>query len=147
MWHVESSLRHAGSSVVAHRLSSCAGVSGPAGCGVLVPGSGIEPRSPALEGGFLATGPPGKPLGCCCAQVAGLAGFLVICEPLLPVHSVQVSARVSVSISLFHEAVPISLLLFFFSALLCLTLFLAIHFHVFPFKNPPKDSIFIGDIY
>ena len=26
------------------------------------PGSGIEPVSPALQGGFLTTGPPGKPL-------------------------------------------------------------------------------------
>ena len=30
-------------------------------CGILVPPPGIEPTSPALEGGFLTTGPPGKP--------------------------------------------------------------------------------------
>ena len=30
--------------------------------GILVPRPGIEPMSPALEGGFLTTGPPGKSL-------------------------------------------------------------------------------------
>ena len=29
-------------------------------CGILVPRSAIEPASPALEGGLLTTGPPGK---------------------------------------------------------------------------------------
>ena len=29
-------------------------------CGILVPRSGIKPASPALEGRFLTTGPPGK---------------------------------------------------------------------------------------
>ena len=29
-------------------------------CGILVPGPGIKPMSPALQGGFLTTGPPGK---------------------------------------------------------------------------------------
>ena len=33
-----------------------------AACGILVPRPGIEPASPALEGGFLTTGPPGKSL-------------------------------------------------------------------------------------
>ena len=33
----------------------------PAACGILVPRPGIEPASPAWEGGFLTTGPPGKP--------------------------------------------------------------------------------------
>ena len=40
--------------VVAGRLSC------PNPCGILVPWSGAEPQSPALEGGFLATEPPGK---------------------------------------------------------------------------------------
>ena len=31
-------------------------------CGILVPQPGIKPMSPALEGQFLATGPPGKSL-------------------------------------------------------------------------------------
>ena len=67
-------LRHAGSLVVTHRLSSCGtraaehagsvvavhGLSCPTACGILVPRPGIEPASPALEGGFLTTGPPGK---------------------------------------------------------------------------------------
>ena len=35
----------------------------PAACGILVPWPRIEPSSPALEGRFLTTGPPGKSLG------------------------------------------------------------------------------------
>ena len=67
-------LRHAG--FRAHGLSSCGtwalehvgsvvaacGLSWPVECGILVPRPGIEPASPALEGGFLTTGPPGKSL-------------------------------------------------------------------------------------
>ena len=34
----------------------------PMACGVLVLQPGIEPSSPALEDGFLTTGPPGKSL-------------------------------------------------------------------------------------
>ena len=30
------------------------------GSGISAPGPGIEPASPALQGGFLTTGPPGK---------------------------------------------------------------------------------------
>ena len=33
----------------------------PKVCGVLAPQSGIERSPPALEGGVLTTGPPGKP--------------------------------------------------------------------------------------
>ena len=47
-------LRRASSVVVACRLSC------PTGCGILVLRPGIEPASPALEGGFFITGPPGK---------------------------------------------------------------------------------------
>ena len=47
----------AGSVVVARRHSSC-GMR--AACRILVPQPGIEPTSPALEGGFPATGPSGK---------------------------------------------------------------------------------------
>ena len=32
-------------------------------CGILVPQPGIQPACPALEGGFLTTGPPGKSPG------------------------------------------------------------------------------------
>ena len=50
------------------RLSSCGvgsvvavrGLSCLATCGILVPPPGIGPTSPALEGGFLTTGPPGQ---------------------------------------------------------------------------------------
>ena len=47
------------------RASSVAVVCGPScpvACGILVPLPGIEPASPALEGGFFTTGPPGKSL-------------------------------------------------------------------------------------
>ena len=50
------SLRHVSSVVVVHRLSC------PTVCGILVPQPGIEPVSPALEGGFFTSGPPGKSL-------------------------------------------------------------------------------------
>ena len=45
----------AGSGVVAHHWLSCFEA-----CGLLVPGAGIEPKSPALAGGFLTTRPRGK---------------------------------------------------------------------------------------
>ena len=47
---------HVGSVVVARGL----GLSCPTACGILVPSPEVEPVSPALEGGFLTTGPPGK---------------------------------------------------------------------------------------
>ena len=61
------------------RLSSCGacvldlahGLSCPVACGILVPRSVIEPASPALEGGFLTTGPPGK------SQMYGFNGLFV----------------------------------------------------------------------
>ena len=43
-------------------VTAC-GLSCPVACGILVPRPGIEPASPALEGGFLTTGPPGKSPG------------------------------------------------------------------------------------
>ena len=46
----------AGSVVVARGLSC------PLAHGILVPQPAIEPGSPALEAGFLTTGPPGKSL-------------------------------------------------------------------------------------
>ena len=50
------SLRRVSSVVVAHGLSC------PSPCGILVPQPGIKPTSPALEGWFYTTGPPGKSL-------------------------------------------------------------------------------------
>ena len=49
--------------VVAHALPGCmqpAGLSCSVACGNLVPQPGIEPTSPASQGGFLTTGPPEK---------------------------------------------------------------------------------------
>ena len=49
-------LQHAGSAVAVHQLSS------PMVCGILVPGPGIEPLTPALAIGFLTTEPARKSL-------------------------------------------------------------------------------------
>ena len=55
LWHMdERAPEHAGS-VVAVQGLRCLGA-----CGILVPHPGIEPSSPALEDGFLSTGPLGK---------------------------------------------------------------------------------------
>ena len=54
---VERRLWSARASVVVVHGLSC-----HAACWVLVPWPGIEPISPALQGGFLITGPLGKPL-------------------------------------------------------------------------------------
>ena len=43
-----------------HPIVVACGLSCPTACGILVPGPGLEPASPALEGGFSSTGPPGK---------------------------------------------------------------------------------------
>ena len=43
-------------------LVGACGLSCPAACEILVLWPGIKPGSPALEGEFLTTGPPGKPL-------------------------------------------------------------------------------------
>ena len=59
------------------------GLSCPSACGILVPQPGIEPASPALEGGFLTTGPPGKSVSSvfyskmfCCPQLGNLCTFI-----------------------------------------------------------------------
>lgn len=41
----------------------------PSACGILVPRPGVEAVSPALEGGFSTTGPPGKLPGLDCLQL------------------------------------------------------------------------------
>ena len=63
-WYVH----HAGSRAGAHRLElrrvglavAVCGFSYPKARGALVLWPGIKPMSPALQGGFLTTGPPGK---------------------------------------------------------------------------------------
>ena len=50
------SCRRGWTAVVAPHRLSC-----PEACGILIPGPGIEPVSPALQGGFLTTGLSGKP--------------------------------------------------------------------------------------
>ena len=51
---IRSLLRCRNLSLVAYGLSC------PIACGTIVPRPEIEPASPALENGFLSTGPPGK---------------------------------------------------------------------------------------
>ena len=41
-------------------LAMARGLSGPTACVILVPRTGREPMSPALEGGFSIAGPPRK---------------------------------------------------------------------------------------
>ena len=48
------SLWYMGSLVLVHGLSC------PMICGILVPQPGLKPTCPALQGGFLTSGPPGK---------------------------------------------------------------------------------------
>ena len=60
---VDSSLQRV-NSLLQHRLSLVVtrGLSCPAACGILVPRPGAKPpTSPALQAGFLTTGPPGRP--------------------------------------------------------------------------------------
>ena len=57
------------------RLSSC-GLSHSVACGILVPQPGIEPMSPALQGGFLTTGPPGRSLLCFIEKLCHEVGFI-----------------------------------------------------------------------
>ena len=45
------------------------GLSCPTACGILVSQPGIEPTFPALAGGFLTPGPPGKSL--CAILISG----------------------------------------------------------------------------
>ena len=66
-----SPLRHVGDFIVEHKFSSCGAqasvvavlrLSCSTARGILVPQPSIELMSPALQGEFLTTGPPGKPL-------------------------------------------------------------------------------------
>ena len=69
MYHVGSLLNHAGYLDWGHRRSSCSAVgsvvvsfrlSCSTACGILAPRPEIKPTSPALEGRFFTSGPPGK---------------------------------------------------------------------------------------
>ena len=69
LWHGTQLVSSCGSWAPELRLSSCGvadslvlglRLSCPEACGILVPQPRIKPASPALEGGFLTTGPPGK---------------------------------------------------------------------------------------
>ena len=80
LWPMGALLHHVGSSVAVHGLSNCSmwvlvsagsvaavcGLSYYAACKILAPLPGIEPLSPALQGGFLTTGTPEKSLESFC---------------------------------------------------------------------------------
>ena len=85
-----------GSLVVARGLSC------PEACGILVPWPGIEPTSPALEGGFLTTGPSGKSLP---------FNFVLILSSLLPFLSLPFSPQFFLLLCLL--AIFLRLLFFF----------------------------------
>ena len=77
------------------------GLSCPAACGILVSRSGIELASPALEGGFFTTGPPGKSL---CFFISLLR------TPLLSISTPKVCCFLyydwlNVSYSLVHDCI------------------------------------------
>ena len=59
---VARGLSSCGSRAVESRLSSCGARAQLLRSMWDLPGPGLEPVSPALAGGFLATAPPGKPL-------------------------------------------------------------------------------------
>ena len=58
------------------------------GCGILVATPGIKPMTPALEGGFLITGPPGKSL----AQFYFRPSLLLCVSPVTDRNSLPLSA-------------------------------------------------------
>ena len=67
LWHTGSSLHHERSFVYTDSLVVVPGFSSMAlrlscfmPCRILVPQPGLEPMSPALQGGFLTIGPPGN---------------------------------------------------------------------------------------
>ena len=85
MWDL--SLQHMGS------LVEACGLSFSNACGILVPWPGIKPTSPASEGGFLTTGPPGKSLQLFLESLSlspSIVHFPVFCLPafwvLIPGH-------------------------------------------------------------
>ena len=75
--------------VEAHRLSC------PVACGILIPGPGIEPMSPALAGRFLTTGPPGKSLQPHCYTIGDFDRGILLLSKLKTDSSKQVLAWIS----------------------------------------------------
>ena len=71
---IGSQLPHTGSFPAVSLVVVC-GLSCPLACGILVPRPGIELMSPALEGRFLTTAPPGKSL-CYSFEAQTLVMFL-----------------------------------------------------------------------
>jgi len=56
-----------------------------------LPGSGIEPVSPALAGGFSTTEPPGKPL--IQSSLSNLLSTCCLCDPDVKVEGMTVKDR------------------------------------------------------
>ena len=65
----------------------------PTACGVFWDQAGIEPVSPALAGGFLTTGPPGKPWLLCVYACCGWVSTLLSLRRYLESQDDSVSHR------------------------------------------------------
>ena len=63
----------------------------PEACGILTPQSGIELMPPALEGGVLTTGPPGKSLHCSFALSYNVVFIPAVYTAVFPLLKVAVS--------------------------------------------------------
>ena len=76
-------LRRSGFSLIVARRLSC-----PAACGILVAQPGLEPASPALEGGFLTTAPPGE------SPILIFIFIFIICSCVFPINTLRARTRV-----------------------------------------------------
>ena len=102
---IAQSSRHVGSGIVGPGLSCSTA------CGVLVPRPEIELTPPALAGGRLITGPPGKPLElglgpklcvsvCVCLTAAkSLQSCLTLCGPVPGILQARTLERVAIAFS------------------------------------------------
>ena len=81
-------------------------------CGILVPRPGIEPMSPALEGGFLTAGPPGKSPKCSSywkdsVYVQSVQKHWIMKIPLPAMHQLYCNNKMIIK----HRLFPIILIL------------------------------------
>ena len=80
---VAHGLSRCGSWALEHRFSSCGARASLLHSTWDLPGPGIEPVSPALAGGFLITGPPGKsPAVSYCSELVRAQKSILPCEDL-----------------------------------------------------------------
>ena len=72
----------------------------PEACGILTPQAGIELMPPALEGGVLTTGLPGKSLRCSFALIYNVVIISAVYAAAFPLPKVVVSKHCSVMMTL-----------------------------------------------